>query len=76
MDVVSVVPPQLVACGADVNHASRYVDGATPLHEAVAGNLIDMVRHLVQHRANPFVESMQGRPAVWAGPASREPDAA
>lgn len=51
---------QLIAAGANVNHMSRAPETGSPLHEAAAAMLLDMVQYLLQHNANPFVENVAG----------------
>lgn len=49
----------LIARGGDVNAANS--DGATPLHDAVARGDESIVKILLQHQANPYIQCYKGR---------------
>lgn len=52
----------LVQAGADLNRED--VDGWTPLHAAVHGNRIDVVRYLLDNRADATISARYGRTAA------------
>jgi ankyrin repeat protein len=51
---------ELLAAGADVN---AHADAASPIHGAVMGGKVDMVRLLLDHGADPSLKDYAGRGA-------------
>jgi ankyrin repeat protein len=51
---------RLLAAGADVNASSQ---AASPIHGAVMGGSVEMVRFLLEHGADPLLKDYSGRDA-------------